>query len=80
MSILLAAMMFGNLLSFPLADRLGRRRTLSLASSLVTLGWTVMLAAPDLRALLLARTVVGVGVGVSDPASYLLLSEMSLVR
>ena len=79
-SILPATMMVGNLLSCPLADVHGRRHTLALASAAIAAGWVAIAAAEGLTMLLLGRAVIGVGVGMLDPTSYLMLSEISLIR
>ncbi len=79
-SILSASMMVGNLLSCPLSDLQGRRQTLTLASAAITTGWLAIGATEGLPMLLVGRVIVGVGVGLLDPTSHVMLSEITLIR
>ncbi len=79
-SIMFFGATLGNLLSFPLADLLGRRRTLMFAAAALAAGWAALAAAQDLTLLLTGRMVAGVAFGVLDPCSYLWLSEITLIR
>ncbi len=80
MSILTASMMLGNLLSCPLSDQVGRRQTLVAASAVAVAGWATLAVADQFSTLLVARVVLGLGAGLLDPTSYLMLSEISLIR
>ena len=67
----------GSLLAGELGDRLGRKRTLLVASACFALGAVLEAAAPDAVVLVLGRLVVGVGVGVAAVAAPLYAAEMA---
>ena len=72
--------MAGALVAGALADRLGRRMTILLASVLFTLGALVEAFAPGSYVLVLGRLIVGFGVGVASVAAPLYAAEMAPTR
>ncbi len=72
--------MGGALVAGALADRLGRRVTILLASGLFTVGALVEAFAPGSFVLVLGRLVVGFGVGVASVAAPLYAAEMAPTR
>jgi len=72
--------MVGALVAGGLADRLGRRATILLASVLFTIGAMVEALAPGSYVLVLGRLVVGFGVGVASVAAPLYAAEMAPAR
>ena len=72
--------MGGALVAGALADRLGRRVTILLASVLFTLGALVEAFAPGSYVLVLGRLLVGFGVGVASVAAPLYAAEMAPAR
>ena len=72
--------MGGALVAGALADRLGRRATILLASVLFTLGALVEALAPGSAVLVLGRLAVGFGVGVASVAAPLYAAEMAPAR
>ena len=67
----------GSLLAGELGDRLGRKRTLLVASACFVLGAVLEAAAPDTVILVIGRLVVGIGVGVAAVAAPLYAAEMA---
>jgi SP family galactose:H+ symporter-like MFS transporter len=72
--------MAGALVAGGLADRLGRRMTILLASVLFTAGAVVEAVAPGSYPLVVGRLVVGFGVGVASVAAPLYAAEMAPAR
>jgi SP family galactose:H+ symporter-like MFS transporter len=72
--------MAGALVAGGLADRLGRRMTILLASVLFTAGAVVEAVAPGSYQLVVGRLVVGFGVGVASVAAPLYAAEMAPAR
>ena len=72
--------MVGALVAGGLADRLGRRLTILLASGLFTAGALIEAFAPGSYVLVLGRLVVGFGVGVASVAAPLYAAEMAPAR
>ena len=72
--------MGGALVAGALADRLGRRITILLASVLFTAGALVEALAPGSYVLVVGRLVVGFGVGVASVAAPLYAAEMAPSR
>jgi len=72
--------MVGALVAGSLADHLGRRVTILLASVLFTIGAVVEALAPGSWILVLGRLVVGFGVGVASVAAPLYAAEMAPTR
>ncbi len=79
-SILLAGAILGALLAGTLTDRLGRRAGLILNGALFLIGGYWATVASSYHSLLLARFLVGVGVGITSQAAPLYLSEIAPVR
>ena len=69
--------MGGALVAGALADRLGRRVTIIVASLLFTLGALVEALAPGSLVLVAGRLIVGFGVGVASVAAPLYAAEMA---
>lgn len=74
-SCLLGAVV-GALLAGSLADRFGRRTTLLGNNIFYTIGPLGMLLAPSVNALAVARSVAGVGVGISSALVHVYISEI----
>jgi sugar porter (SP) family MFS transporter len=72
--------MGGALVAGALADRLGRRLTILLASLLFTAGALIEALAPGAWVLVIGRLVVGFGVGVASVAAPLYAAEMAPAR
>ena len=72
--------MGGALVAGALADRLGRRATIIVASILFTIGALVEAFAPGSLVLVAGRLIVGFGVGVASVAAPLYASEMAPAR
>ena len=72
--------MGGALVAGALADRLGRRITILLASALFTVGALVEALAPGSYVLVVGRLLVGFGVGVASVAAPLYAAEMAPAR
>ena len=72
--------MGGALVAGALADRLGRRLTILLASLLFTAGALIEAFAPGSFVLVIGRLVVGFGVGVASVAAPLYAAEMAPAR
>ena len=72
--------MVGALVAGGLADRLGRRVTILLASGLFTVGAVIEAVAPGSFVLVVGRLVVGFGVGVASVAAPLYAAEMAPAR
>jgi len=72
--------MCGALLAGALADRMGRRWTILLASVLFSIGALVEAFAPGTAILIVGRFVVGFGVGVASVAAPLYAAEMAPAR
>jgi len=72
--------MVGALVAGGMADRLGRRTTILLASVLFTAGALIEAFAPGSYVLVLGRLVVGFGVGVASVAAPLYAAEMAPAR
>jgi SP family galactose:H+ symporter-like MFS transporter len=72
--------MAGALVAGALADRVGRRLTILLASALFIAGAVIEAVAPGSFVLVLGRLVVGFGVGVASVAAPLYAAEMAPTR
>jgi MFS family permease len=71
-----AGCFFGALLSFWLSERLGRRKTILLASLVFLLGGTLMTAANGRMALIVVgRAIAGLGIGSSSMVVPVYVSE-----
>lgn len=73
-----AGCFFGSLLTFPLADRIGRKRAILVAASVFIVGGALMTAAKGKLALLIAgRAVAGLGIGASSLIVPVYIAETS---
>lgn len=68
--------LLGTLLAGPMSDRLGRKKTILVASIIFIAGVTTILLADNYYFLLLARLLLGVGVGVVAVAVPLYVAEI----
>lgn len=68
--------LFGTLLAGPVSDRFGRRFLILLASVIFIFGITAILMAQNFQMLLLARILLGVGVGIVSVAVPLYVAEI----
>jgi MFS family permease len=75
-SLLLGAV-FGALSAGQITDRLGRRRMLLVAAAIFTVGALGSAAAPNEALLILARFVIGLGLGASSMTVPLYLAEVA---
>ena len=73
-------MMLGTLSCGFLADAVGRRMTLLVSVVIILVAWVVIYLATGFPVILISRAVNGFGAGIIQPAGYLILSEISLVR
>lgn len=76
----LAGGMVGALGAGPIADRVGRRRTLLLGSTLLLLGGILFTVAPTLETLIAGRMLAGVAIGISTNLASLLVVELAPVE
>ncbi|KAL8140326.1 hypothetical protein V2J09_006347 [Rumex salicifolius] len=67
--------LLGSVLVFPIADFLGRRRELIIASILYALGGLVTAYAPGLEVLLAGRLLYGLGIGLAMHGAPLYIAE-----
>ena len=74
---LLLGAMIGAAVAGPMSDRLGRRRLIMIAAVTFTIGALGAAAAPSAGVLLVARFVIGLGVGSAALVVPLYLSEIA---
>ncbi|CEP60299.1 Cin10p LALA0_S01e07536g [Lachancea lanzarotensis] len=67
----------GSICAFPLADRLGRKRTIGLCSMLFAIAAIDMASAQSLPALVAGRLLLGIAVGIAAQCIPIYLSEVS---
>ncbi|XP_047310199.1 D-xylose-proton symporter-like 3, chloroplastic [Impatiens glandulifera] len=67
--------LLGSILVYPIADFLGRRRELIIASVLYALGSLVTFSAPSLGVLLVGRLLYGLGIGMAMHGAPLYIAE-----
>lgn len=72
--------MIGALAGGPMADRFGRRITLLLSGLIFCAGAALSALAPDLAMLLMARVIVGVGVGAASVLVPVYIAELAPAR
>jgi sugar porter (SP) family MFS transporter len=76
-SVVLLGCMLGAVLAGGVADRIGRRRTLSAAGMVFLAGALVSAFAPNEAVLLAGRFIVGIGIGFSSVVAPLYISEVA---
>jgi len=76
-STILIAALIGALFAGPLADRLGRKRTVILTSFFFVFGSGISCVAPSYEWLLAARVVTGLGVGLISLVAPVYLAEIA---
>ncbi|KAL3850645.1 hypothetical protein ACJIZ3_012527 [Penstemon smallii] len=69
--------LFGSLIVYPLADWLGRKRELIIASLLYAIGGLLTGYAPGLEVLLVGRVLYGLGIGMAMHGAPLYIAETS---
>lgn len=76
-SICLVGALLGCILSGPIADTLGRRRSAQLSAIPIIIGASLSALAPSLGFMVVGRLLVGVGLGIGSPSTALYVSEIS---
>ena len=79
-SIIQIAIMVSTLSSGLVSDNLGRKKSLIIGQMLILFGWCLLYFAWNFQSLLIARCIMGIGVGVAYPNICLYLSEIALIR
>ena len=79
MSIMQISMMIFVLLSGFISDFFGRKNSLILGQSIISMGWLTLYLAPTFPVLIAGRFVMGIGSGITYPINCLYLSEIALV-
>lgn len=74
-SVVFAGLAFGSLCSGLIADLMGRRQAILLSYSMVFTFSIMSASVAGLLGLLLARIVVGIGMGMGQPACYAIVAE-----
>lgn len=73
-----AGCFFGALLTFPIAEKLGRRRAIMIASLVFCIGGTLMTAARgNMNFIYAGRVIAGLGIGASSLVVPVYISEMA---
>lgn len=73
-----AGCFFGSLLTFPLAERYGRKNTVFLAAIIFIIGGTLMTASHGMLGLLITgRAVAGLGIGAASLIVPVYIAEVS---
>ncbi|KAJ4330373.1 hypothetical protein N0V87_010035 [Didymella glomerata] len=73
-----AGCFFGALFAFPLAEKLGRKKTMIIASSVFLIGGTLMTAAMgNLNMIYAGRAVAGLGIGASSMTVPVYIAEIA---
>ncbi|KAF1976654.1 general substrate transporter [Bimuria novae-zelandiae CBS 107.79] len=73
-----AGCFFGALLTFPIAEKIGRRRTVMIAGVVFLLGGTLMTAAQgNLNLIYVGRAVAGLGIGASSLTVPVYIAEVA---
>jgi sugar porter (SP) family MFS transporter len=72
--------MLGAAVASRLGDRLGRRRTIMIAGTIVIIGTVACMFAQNLPSLTIARGIIGLGVGCSSATVPTYLSELAPAR
>ncbi|KAL4804620.1 general substrate transporter [Aspergillus unguis] len=77
-STLLISAWLGSLINGPIADRLGRKRSINLAVVIFVIGSTIQCAAVNVPMLFLGRAIAGLAVGMLTMVVPLYISEVSI--
>lgn len=79
-SILSLMLMVGTMLSGSVTEKIGCLWTLRLSMSVELTGWILVTTASSFPFILIGRVFNGVGCGLSLPAAYIMLTDISLIR
>ena len=79
-SVVLIGAMIGALAGGSIADRIGRRTTLIYAGVIFILGSVLAPLSPNIAVLILARAIIGVGIGFTSVTAPVYVSEMAPPR
>ncbi|CAL8105197.1 unnamed protein product [Orchesella dallaii] len=69
------AALFGTILSGPIMENLGRRRTITLLAFPLIIGWLIIGTAVNLRMILLGRFTTGISLGMAKASAPIYVSE-----
>ena len=61
-------------------ETFGRKNACRIGQALVLLGWIILHLAPTYPLLLIGRSIMGVGIGITFPTTSVYLNEISLIR
>ena len=75
-----ASVMIFMLVGGSIAELIGRKRTLVIGQITIVIGWFMIYFSNYFQMLLLGRFVVGAGIGISQPAITIQLSEIALIK
>src|SRR5271170_7057660 len=76
-SIVLIGAMIGAIAGGTIADQIGRRATLVWASAIFILGSVLSPLAPNVYVLIVARAIIGIGIGFSSVTAPVYVSELA---
>lgn len=76
-SVVLIGAMTGAIIGGTVADRIGRRRTLVWAAGIFIVGSLLAPLAPDVIVLILARAIIGLGIGFTSVTAPVYVSELA---
>lgn len=76
-SIVLIGAMIGAITAGAIADRIGRRATLVWAAAIFILGSVLSPLAPNVYVLIVARAIIGIGIGFSSVTAPVYVSELA---
>jgi sugar porter (SP) family MFS transporter len=76
-SVVLIGAMTGAIIGGAVADRMGRRRTLVWAAGIFIVGSLLAPLAPNVTVLIVARAIIGLGIGFTSVTSPVYVSELS---
>jgi sugar porter (SP) family MFS transporter len=76
-SIVLIGAMIGAIAGGTIADRIGRRATLVWAAAIFILGSVLSPLAPNVSVLIVARAIIGIGIGFSSVTAPVYVSELA---
>lgn len=76
-SIVLIGAMIGAIMGGAIADRIGRRATLIWAAAIFILGSVLSPMAPNVSVLIVARAIIGIGIGFSSVTAPVYVSELA---